>query len=193
VILAGGTINSPQLLELSGIGQGERLRALGIDVIADLPGVGENLQDHFVVGERFRLKANVMSVNEMARGVRFLGEAAKYLFQKRGLLTLSAAHIAVFCRSRPELAGPDIQFHILPATMDIDKLANEQKMELEKQPGLTIAPCQLGAPAQRQPGGSSGDPDQLSERRGGPARDRLGASVGPADRRPAGARPLYRS
>ena len=143
VILAGGTINSPQLLELSGIGQGERLRALGIDVIADLPGVGENLQDHFVVGERFRLKANVMSVNEMARGVRFLGEAAKYLFQKRGLLTLSAAHIAVFCRSRPELAGPDIQFHILPATMDIDKLANEQKMELEKQPGLTIAPCQL--------------------------------------------------
>ena len=143
VILAGGTINSPQLLELSGIGQGERLRQMGIEVIADLPGVGENLQDHFVVGERYRLKPGVLSVNELARGVRFLGEAAKYLFQKRGLLTLSAAHVAVFCRSRPELAGPDIQFHILPATMDADKLANEQKMELESLPGLTIAPCQL--------------------------------------------------
>ena len=143
VILAGGTINSPQLLELSGIGQGARLRQMGIEVIADLPGVGENLQDHYVVGERYRLKPGVLSVNELARGVRFLGEAAKYLFQKRGLLTLSAAHVAVFCRSRPELAGPDIQFHILPATMDAEKLANEQKMELESQPGLTIAPCQL--------------------------------------------------
>ncbi len=143
VILSGGAINSPQLLQLSGIGDGEKLRALGIDVVADLPAVGENLQDHFVVGARYRLKPGVLSVNEMARGVRFLGEAAKYVFQKRGLLTLSAAHIAVFCRSRPELSGPDIQFHILPATMDVEKLANEQKMELEKEPGLTIAPCQL--------------------------------------------------
>jgi choline dehydrogenase len=143
VILSGGAINSPQLLELSGIGQGERLRSLGIDVVHELPGVGENLQDHFVVGETYRLKKGIVSVNELARGPRFLRELARYVTQKRGLLTLSAAHIAVFCKSRPELAGPDIQFHILPATMDADKLANEQKMELEKEPGLTIAPCQL--------------------------------------------------
>ena len=143
VILAGGAINSPQLLELSGIGDAARLQDLGIPVVADLPGVGENLQDHFAVGTRYRLKPGTLSVNELARGVRFLGEAAKYVFQKRGLLTLSAAHVAVFCRSRPDLAGPDIQFHILPATMDVDKLANEQKMELEKHPGLTLAPCQL--------------------------------------------------
>jgi len=143
VILAGGAINSPQLLELSGVGQAERLRALGIEVVHDLPGVGENLQDHYVVGETFRLKKGILSVNELARGPRLLGEVMKYLREKRGLLTLSAAHIAVFCKSRPDLAGPDIQFHILPATMDADKLANEQKMELEKEPGLTIAPCQL--------------------------------------------------
>ncbi|HEY0044196.1 MAG TPA: choline dehydrogenase [Allosphingosinicella sp.] len=143
VILCGGAINSPQLLQLSGIGPAAHLRDCGIEVVADLPGVGANLQDHFVVGETFRLKPGVVSVNEKARGVRFLGEAAKYLFQKRGLLTLSAAHIAVFCKSRPDLAGPDIQFHILPATMDAEKLANSQKMELEKHPGLTIAPCQL--------------------------------------------------
>jgi choline dehydrogenase len=143
VILSGGAINSPQLLQLSGIGAAAHLRECGIEVVADLPGVGANLQDHFVVGETYRLKPGVISVNEKARGVRFLGEAAKYLFQKRGLLTLSAAHVAVFCKSRPDLAGPDIQFHILPATMDTEKLANAQKMELEKQPGLTIAPCQL--------------------------------------------------
>jgi len=143
VILAGGAVNSPQLLELSGVGQGERLRALGIPVLHDLPGVGENLQDHYVVGETYRLRQGVISVNELARGPRLLREVARYFREKRGLLTLSAAHVAVFCKSRPDLAGPDIQFHILPATMDADKLANEQKMELENEPGLTIAPCQL--------------------------------------------------
>ena len=143
VILSGGAINSPQLLELSGIGQAERLRGLGIEVVQDLPGVGENLQDHFVVGLTYRLKRGTLSVNELARGPRLLREVGRYLLHKRGLLTLSAAHVALFTRSRPDLAGPDLQYHILPATMDADKLSNEQVMELEKEPGLTIAPCQL--------------------------------------------------
>jgi choline dehydrogenase len=143
VILCGGAINSPQLLELSGIGQPERLQALGIPVVHALPGVGENLQDHFVVGNTYRLKKGTLSVNELARGPRLVRELGRYLFARRGLLTLSAAHVGIFMRSRPDLAGPDIQFHILPATMDADKLSNEQVMELEKEPGLTIAPCQL--------------------------------------------------
>lgn len=143
VILAGGAINSPQLLQLSGAGPGELLKRHGIEVVADLPGVGENLQDHYVMSVRYRLKAGVVSVNEQSKGGRLAGEALKYLFQRKGLLTLSAAHIAAFCKSRPDLSGPDIQFHILPATMDLDKLVNEQKMELEASPGLTIAPCQL--------------------------------------------------
>lgn len=143
VILAGGAVNSPQLLQLSGVGPGALLREHGIEVVADLPGVGENLQDHYVMSVRYRLKPGVVSVNELTRGPRFIGEAIKFLFQRKGLLTLSAAHIAVFCKSRPDLAHPDIQYHILPATMDAEKLANEQKMELEGAPGLTIAPCQL--------------------------------------------------
>ena len=143
VILSGGAINSPQLLQLSGIGPGDLLRAHGLAVAADLPGVGANLQDHFVIGETYRLKPGTPSVNQLTRGLPLLGELAKYLLFKRGLMTLSAAHVGVFCKSREGLAGPDIQFHILPATMDPDKLANEQKMELEREPGLTIAPCQL--------------------------------------------------
>lgn len=143
VIVCGGAINSPQLLELSGIGQPERLQQLGIPVVHPLPGVGENLQDHFVVAETYRLKRGTLSVNELARGPRLLREVVRYLLHRRGLLTLSAAHVGIFTRSRPDLAGPDLQFHILPATMDADKLANEQVMELEKEPGLTIAPCQL--------------------------------------------------
>ena len=143
VILAGGAINSPQLLQLSGVGPAELIRSHGIPLVADLPGVGGNLQDHFVVGETFRLRKGVVSVNEMVRGTRFIGEAFKYLFRKRGLLTLSAAHVGAFCKSRPDLAGPDIQFHILPATMDPDAISKQQRMVLEKEPGLTIAPCQL--------------------------------------------------
>lgn len=143
VILAGGAVNSPQLLQLSGVGPAALLQEHGIPVVADVPGVGENLQDHYVVGLRYRLKKGVLSVNEMSKGRRLVGEALKYAFLRRGLLTLSAAHIAAFVKSRPDLSTPDIQFHILPATMDAEKLATQQKMELEGEPGLTIAPCQL--------------------------------------------------
>ncbi|MGI9169658.1 MAG: GMC family oxidoreductase [Caulobacteraceae bacterium] len=143
VILAGGAVNSPQLLQLSGVGPAALLGEHGVPMVADLPGVGENLQDHYVILATWRLKAGVVSVNELTRGARFFGETLKYLFRRRGLLTLSAAHIAAFCKSRPDLSGPDIQFHILPATSDMEKYTLEGKMELEKEPGLTIAPCQL--------------------------------------------------
>ena len=143
VILAGGAINSPQLLQLSGIGDGALLQRHGIGVAHDLPGVGENLQDHYVVGATFRLKPGTISINETSRGLPFVREAFKYLFQRKGLLTLSAAHIAAFVKSRPDLVSPDIQYHILPATVDTTKLASEGSMELETEPGLTIAPCQV--------------------------------------------------
>ncbi len=143
VILSGGAVNSPQLLQLSGVGPAALLKQHGIDVVADVAGVGENLQDHYVIATTYRLKHGTISVNELSKGGRMVGETFKYLFQRKGLLTLSAAHIAVFCKSRPELAGPDIQFHILPATMDTEKLLAEQKMVLEGLPGLTIAPCQI--------------------------------------------------
>ncbi len=143
VILSGGAINSPQLLQLSGIGPAALLKEHGIEVISDLPGVGENLQDHYVMGVIYRLKPGTISVNELTRGRRFLGETLKYLLQRKGLLTLSAAHIAVFCKSRPELAHPDIQYHILPANMDMERMARDGTMELDTLPGLTIAPCQV--------------------------------------------------
>ncbi len=143
VLLAGGAINSPQLLQLSGVGPGALLQEHGIAVVKDLPGVGENLQDHYMIAQSWRLKAGVISVNELSKGVRVIGEAFKYLFARKGLLTLSAAHIAAFCKSRPDLASPDIQFHMLPASMNLEKAMNEQKMELDDLPGLTIAPCQV--------------------------------------------------
>ena len=142
VVLAGGAINSPQLLQLSGVGPADLLRQHGIAVIAALPGVGENLQDHYVMAATYRLNAGTVSVNELTRGPRFVGEILKYAFQRKGLLTLSAAHIAAFCKSRPDLLGPDIQFHILPASQNLEK-AIAGKMVLDSLPGLTLATCQL--------------------------------------------------
>ena len=142
VILAGGAVNSPQLLELSGIGDPEVLAAAGVPVVHALKGVGTNLQDHYMVSVQFRLK-DCISVNELSRGWRLVREAVRYAVSRRGLLTLSAAHIQAYVRTRPGLDGPDVQFHILPGTMDVDKYTLEGKMELERLPGLTIAPCQL--------------------------------------------------
>ncbi len=143
VILAAGAIGSPQLLQLSGIGAGALLAKHGIALVADRPEVGEGLQDHYVVGMRFRLKRGTLSVNELSHGWRFAREVAAYALHRRGTLTLSAAHVGAFVKSRPGLATPDIQFHILPATLDLAQLAKAQKMVLEREPGLTLAPCQL--------------------------------------------------
>ncbi len=140
VILSGGAINSPQLLELSGIGSGAVLQKQGIAVVKELAGVGENLQDHFRLTVQFRLKPHVVSVNELTRGWRFAREIARYATVRRGLLTLSSAHIAAFCKSRPELEHPDIQFHVMPGTMDPKAI---YRMQLERKPGLTLSPCQL--------------------------------------------------
>lgn len=142
VILSGGAVNSPQLLQLSGVGPGALLREHGVAVVVDLPGVGENLQDHYMMGVRYRLKAGAPSVNGQSKGLRLIGEVLRYLAMRRGLLTMSSAHVAAFCRSRPDLADPDIQFHILPATIDL-KSRSRRSMVLEKAPGLTFAPCQL--------------------------------------------------
>jgi len=142
VILSGGAVNSPQLLELSGIGDPEVLRAAGIEVRVALPGVGTNLQDHYVVSMPYRLH-NCVSVNELSRGLRLIREAARYAVSRKGLLTMSAAHIQAYVRTRPGLDGPDVQFHILPASVDIEKFTTKQIWELEKLPGLTFAACQL--------------------------------------------------
>jgi len=143
VILSGGAVNSPQMLEVNGIGDPEVLKAAGIAVRHALPGVGTNCQDHYVVGVQYRLKPGTVSVNELSRGWRLMLEAAKYAVTRKGLLTLSAAHVQAYYRTRPGLSGPDVQYHILPATADVQKQIQEQKWELEGEPGLTIAPCQL--------------------------------------------------
>jgi choline dehydrogenase len=143
VILAAGAVASPQLLEVSGIGRGDILQQNGIPVLHELKGVGENLQDHYMVGCQWRVKPEYATVNELSHGMRFWKEVMKYYMSRKGLLTFAVAHVAAFCKSRPELAHPDLQFHMMAASMDLEILGKQQALVLEKQPGLTCTPCQV--------------------------------------------------
>ena len=84
VIVSAGTIASPQLLELSGIGQAERLKALGIPVQHDLPGVGENLRDHWAPRMKWRVGRHGVTFNERARGLRALWQGLLYITARQG-------------------------------------------------------------------------------------------------------------
>jgi choline dehydrogenase len=143
VILAAGSVASPQLLELSGIGRGAVLEQQGIPVVLDLPGVGENLQDHYMIGAQWRVKPQYVTVNELSHGVRLAREVVKYVFTHKGLLSYAVAHIVAFTRSAPELTRPDLQFHMMAASMDLEELAKTQALVLEKKPGMTCTPCQI--------------------------------------------------
>lgn len=137
VLLAAGAIQSPQLLELSGIGQGELLRNLGVEVVHNLEGVGENLQDHYISRVSWRL-SGLDSLNQLTRGPRLMLEAFRFFTQRTGALTMPAGIICGFVKSRPELDQPDLQYHIAHATF-----ANPHKRVFDKFPGITIGPCQL--------------------------------------------------
>lgn len=138
VILSGGAINSPQLLELSGIGQGERLQRLGVPVVVDSPRVGENLQDHFAAMVRARLKPGTPSVNALSRGLGLAGQAARYALLRDGLLSTGGSMLTAFLKSDPALDLPDLQFFCSPATMDFEGLVKKGSMTMEAEPGVTI-------------------------------------------------------
>ncbi|HET7883567.1 MAG TPA: GMC family oxidoreductase N-terminal domain-containing protein [Acetobacteraceae bacterium] len=135
VILCGGAINSPHLLQISGIGPAAHLQSIGVGVVHDLPGVGRNLQDHYVARISHRAR-NAVSINQLARGVRLAGEAARFVATGRGALTFGVTSAQVFCRSRPELASPDLQLLFTPASYDAARFG-----ELERAPGMTVAVC----------------------------------------------------
>ena len=110
VILSAGAFQSPQILELSGIGRAEHLRNHGIQVMTDLKGVGENLADHYISRLSWRLGEDI-SINKKAHGVQLLQEIIRFGLTRRGSLSLPGRNYAGFVRSRRGLVGPDNQFH----------------------------------------------------------------------------------
>ena len=137
VILSAGAIQSPQILELSGIGAPDLLRRHAIEVRHELSGVGSHLTDHYISRLSWRLRRNI-SLNNRAHGLGLAAEILRYGFTRRGLLSLPAGVLSGFVRSRDGLAGPDIQYHIAHASF-----ANPAKRVFDKFPGMTFGPCQL--------------------------------------------------
>jgi len=136
IILSAGAIGSPQILQLSGIGPGERLKALDIPVAADLPGVGENLQDHLQV--RAVYEVNIPTLNDQINNFfRRMAIGIRYVLRRTGPMSMGASQVCIFAKSRPGLETPDIQFHFQPLSAD------KPGIEMHGFSGITLSVCQL--------------------------------------------------
>jgi len=137
VILAGGTFNSPQLLQLSGLGPAALLRGLGIDVIADMPGIGADLQDHLQVRMQYRCTERI-TMNDVIHSWRHrTGAGLRYALFRKGLLAIGAGYAGGFFRTSPQVATPDVQVHFIIFSADAAGAA------LHAFPGFIASVCQL--------------------------------------------------
>jgi choline dehydrogenase len=136
-ILSLGSIGSPQVLQLSGIGPEELLQKNRIKTVQSLPGVGENLHDHLQVRMQYKVK-NVRTLNEMANSL--WGKAAmglEYLFQRTGPLTMPPSQLGAFAKSDPSQPTPNIEWHVQP--LSLDKFGDP----LHPFPAITPSVCNL--------------------------------------------------
>jgi choline dehydrogenase len=137
VILAAGAINSPKLLELSGIGPSAHLASLGIPVVQDLPGVGENLQDHLQIRTVFKVRG-APTLNTMAGSL--IGKARialQYAATRSGPMSMAPSQFGMFTKSDPDRETPDLEYHVQP--LSTDRLGDP----LHPFPAITVSVCNL--------------------------------------------------
>ncbi|MEX1235980.1 MAG: GMC family oxidoreductase N-terminal domain-containing protein [Roseovarius sp.] len=137
VILAAGAFHSPQLLEVSGIGDPDVLRTAGVEVVHEAPGVGANYIDHYCTRMNWRVTQPV-TLNEMTRGLSLVKSVLQYALTRKGILTYGTGLVHGFMRTRPDIEGPDVQLFFLHASY-----ANAAERKLDRQPGMTIGVTQL--------------------------------------------------
>ena len=157
VIVAGGAVNSPQLLQLSGIGPPVLLGALGVPVRRALPGVGENLHDHYAIRTAFRV-GGARTINELARGWRLWAEVAKYFALGTGILTLQPTLVHCFWKSDEALDAADLQLTFTPASY-----RQGVQSALEDEPGATVAVWQHRPESRGHVRAKSADPLEKPE------------------------------
>lgn len=136
VLLCGGVVNSPQLLQLAGVGDPNQLSEIGLPVTHDLPGVGQNLRDHYTPRFTARVK-NADTFNERTRGWRLMREALKWSFGHPSALGLASTICYAFARSDPALEETDLQITFMPASYK-----EGVQSTLDDRPGMTIAAWQ---------------------------------------------------
>jgi choline dehydrogenase len=137
VLVSGGAYNSPQLLQLSGIGPGDLLRTHGIDVVLDAPGVGNDLQDHLQVRIVTRCAQRVTLNDVVNHPVRRVMAGVRWALARSGPLTIAAGTSGAFFKTNPRLSSPDIQIHFIP--FSTDKMGEN----LHPFSGFTASVCQL--------------------------------------------------
>ena len=142
VILSTGSINSPQLLQLSGLGPGAALQALGIDVLADMPAVGQHLQDHLCLDYTYRAKVPTLN-QQLGPWYGKLWTGMRYLATRKGPLALSINQGGGFFRSRPDAPYPDMQLYFCPMSYLRPSPGQRKLMAPDPFPGLSISvqPC----------------------------------------------------
>lgn len=133
VILCAGAIASPQTLQLSGIGAADHLQSIGVPVVTDIPGVGENFRDHYAVRSVARIQG-IGTINEKTRGLNLVKEVAKYTLFRKGALTLTPTLVYCFWKSNKDLDHGDIQLTFTPASYP-----DGVQSGLDRFPGATIA------------------------------------------------------
>jgi len=133
VVISAGSINSPQLLELSGIGEPQRLKALGIEVSQALPGVGENLRDHYAPRTRWAIGTRGITYNDRGRGLGLVHQALRYALTGTGMLGSVAAPLRAFVRSRDGLEAPDLLLGWVPMLTEV----TPKGPKISRQSGMT--------------------------------------------------------
>ncbi|GLR54414.1 GMC family oxidoreductase [Shinella yambaruensis] len=137
VVLSAGAINSPKILELSGIGRPGLLSALGIPVRHELNGVGENLQDHLQIRTVFRIEG-ARTLNQLYHNLfSRAGMGLQYAFSRSGPLSMAPSQLGIFARSDPAVATPDLEYHVQP--LSTDRLGEP----LHRYPAVTVSVCNL--------------------------------------------------
>ena len=134
VVVSGGSINSPKMLELSGIGQPALLKSHGIEVVHELPGVGENLRDHYSPRMKYSITEPNATFNERGNGLRLVGEAMKYGLFRKGFLGLSTVPLRMYFCTREGLESPDATISFMPFLTE--RINRERR--IAKQCGITM-------------------------------------------------------
>ncbi|MFY3775292.1 GMC family oxidoreductase [Marinobacter salsuginis] len=139
IILSGGAINSPQLLQLSGIGEREALESLGIRCLHELPGVGKNLREHVDACVLVSSRKNNGFTASVLGLLKMLPDTIRYMVNKQGKLAKSITEAGGFVRSRETLDRPDVQLHMLPLLFD----DSGRNLKLMSKPGYSVHVCVL--------------------------------------------------
>jgi choline dehydrogenase-like flavoprotein len=152
VVLAAGAVNTPNLLELSGVGDGERLSGLGVETARHLPGVGENLQDHLQIRPIYRIEGaptmNALYASLWRRPLM----ALEYGLTRRGPMSMAPSQMGAFAKSSPDQTTANLQFHVQP--LSLDRFGDP----LHPFPAITISVCNLRPTSRGSIHAASADP-----------------------------------